>query len=153
MAVGLHRCSFSIATRPQPSHTYFMAASLSLHICFGLVSGAPQKLHLDLSPQGLHKCPGSLATAPQFLHVYAIAPSFRLYKQADYYHQYGDDTIKVKPILSASLHCRSIRVICKGNMPLYTNIGSTSSVNHFHRSQYILLPADFMGARCSSSTC
>ena len=76
MTDGLHRCFFSIATRPQPSHTYFMAASLSLHICLSPTSGAPQKLHLALSPQGLHKCPGSLATAPQFLHVYAMVPSF-----------------------------------------------------------------------------
>jgi len=46
-----------------------MAASLSLHMCLVSVSGVPQKLHLDASPQGLHKCPGSLATAPQFLQV------------------------------------------------------------------------------------
>jgi len=45
----------SIATRPQPSQTYFMAASLSLQTWVGLVSGAPQKLHLALSPQGLHR--------------------------------------------------------------------------------------------------
>ena len=69
---GLHRWPFSIATRPHPSHTYCMAASLSLHTWVALTSGAPQKLHLDLSPQGLQRCPGSSATAPQFLQVYAI---------------------------------------------------------------------------------
>ena len=69
---GLHKWPASIATLPQPSQTYFIAASLSLQICLGSTSVAPQKLHLVLSPQGLHKCPGSFATAPQFLHVYAM---------------------------------------------------------------------------------
>jgi len=58
-----------MATLPQPEQEYFMAASLSLHMCLVSVSGVPQKLHLAASPQGLHKCPGSLATAPQFLQV------------------------------------------------------------------------------------
>jgi hypothetical protein len=62
-----------MATLPQPEQEYFMAASLSLHMCLVSVSGVPQKLHLAASPQGLHRCPGSLATAPQFLHVYAIS--------------------------------------------------------------------------------
>jgi hypothetical protein len=61
-----------MATRPQPWQTYFIAASLSLHIWVWSTLGDPQKLHFFLSPQGLHKCPGSSATAPQFLHVYAI---------------------------------------------------------------------------------
>ena len=61
-----------MATRPHPPQTNFMAESLSLHTCLASVAGAPQKLHLVLSPQGLHRCPGSLATAPQVLHVYAI---------------------------------------------------------------------------------
>src|SRR5512137_2484506 len=75
IGAGLQRCSFSIATRPHPSQTYFMAASLSLHTCLASAAGAPQKLHLVLSPQGLQRCPGSLATAPQVLHVYAITAS------------------------------------------------------------------------------
>jgi hypothetical protein len=69
---GLQRWPSSIATRPHPPQTYFIAASLSLQICRGSTSGAPQKLHFDLSPQGSHKCPGSSATAPQFLQVYAM---------------------------------------------------------------------------------
>jgi hypothetical protein len=69
---GLQRCPSSMATRPHPSQTYFMAASLSLQICLTSTLDSPQKLHLDASPQGLHKWPGSFATAPQFLHVYAI---------------------------------------------------------------------------------
>jgi hypothetical protein len=72
MAVGLQRWPISMATRPHPPQTYFMAASLSLHICPVSTLGVPQKLQLALSPQGLHKWPGSLATAPQFLHVYAM---------------------------------------------------------------------------------
>jgi hypothetical protein len=58
-----------MATRPQPSQTNFIAASLSLQTCFGSTFGAPQKLQFFSSPQGLHKCPGSFATAPQLLHV------------------------------------------------------------------------------------
>jgi len=58
-----------MATLPQPEQEYFMAASLSLHMCFVSALGVPQKLHLAGSPQGLHRCPGSLATAPQFLQV------------------------------------------------------------------------------------
>jgi hypothetical protein len=58
-----------MATLPQPEQEYFMAANLSLHICFVSALGVPQKLHLAASPQGLHRCPGSLATAPQFLQV------------------------------------------------------------------------------------
>jgi len=73
MASGLHKCSLSMATRPQPPQTYCMAASLSRHICLGSASGAPQNEHFLASPQGLHRCPGSLATAPQFLHEYDIA--------------------------------------------------------------------------------
>jgi hypothetical protein len=69
---GLHRCSCCMATRPQLSQTYFIAASLSLQTWVWSIPGAPQKLHVLRSPQGLHKCPGSSATAPQFLHVYAI---------------------------------------------------------------------------------
>jgi hypothetical protein len=72
MAEGLQRCPSSMATLPQLEQTYFIAASLSLHIWEGFTLGAPQKLHLLASPQGLHKCPGSSATAPQFLQVYAI---------------------------------------------------------------------------------
>jgi hypothetical protein len=72
MAVGLQRCPLSMATRPHPPQTYFMAASLSLHICPVFVFAVPQKLQFALSPQGLHKWPGSFATAPQFLHVYAM---------------------------------------------------------------------------------
>lgn len=67
---GLHRWPSSIATRPHPSHTYFMASSLSVHMCVVSMLKIPQKLQLDLSPQGLHKCPGSFATAPQLLQVY-----------------------------------------------------------------------------------
>ena len=79
MADGAQRFSFSIATRPHPSQTYFIASNLSLHMCVGPVWEAPQKLQLTLSPHGLHKCPGSLATAPQFVHVYAIGSSFLFY--------------------------------------------------------------------------
>jgi len=69
MGEGLHRCPSSMATRPHPSQTNFIAASLSLHIWADSVAGSPQKLHFALSPQGSHRCPGSSATAPQFLHV------------------------------------------------------------------------------------
>jgi hypothetical protein len=61
-----------MATRPQPPQTYFIAASLSLHMWVWSTLGAPQKLQFLASPQGLHKCPGASATAPQFLHVYAM---------------------------------------------------------------------------------
>jgi len=72
MAVGLQRWPISMATRPHPPQTYFMAASLSLHIWPVSTLGVPQKLQLALSPQGLQRWPGSFATAPQFLHVYAM---------------------------------------------------------------------------------
>ena len=72
MADGLQRWPSSMATRPQPPQTYFMAPSLSLHIWPVSTLGVPQKLQPDVSPQGLHKCPGSSATAPQFLQVYAM---------------------------------------------------------------------------------
>jgi hypothetical protein len=65
---GLHKCVFSMATRPHPSQEYFMAESLSLHMWVASALGVPQKLHLAASPQGLHRCPGASATAPQFLH-------------------------------------------------------------------------------------
>ena len=69
MGVGAQRWPSSIATLPQPEQEYFIAASLSLHMCLVSVSGVPQKLHLAASPQGLHRCPGASATAPQFLQV------------------------------------------------------------------------------------
>jgi hypothetical protein len=72
MGDGLQRCSRSMATRPQPSQTNFMAASLDWHMWAWETWGFPQKEHLERSPQGLQRWPGSLATAPQFLHVYAM---------------------------------------------------------------------------------
>jgi hypothetical protein len=72
MADGLQRWPFSMATRPHPSQTNFMAASLSLHIWPGFTFGDPQKLQFALSPQGSHRWPGSFATAPQFLQVCAM---------------------------------------------------------------------------------
>ena len=69
MGDGLHRCPSSMATRPHPPQTNFIAASLSLHTWVGSLAGSPQKLHFALSPQGLHRCPGASATAPQDLHV------------------------------------------------------------------------------------
>jgi len=55
MGEGLQRWPDSMATRPQPSQTYFMADSLSLHMCWGFAVGVPQKLHLDASSQGLQR--------------------------------------------------------------------------------------------------
>jgi hypothetical protein len=72
IADGLQRCCSSMATRPQPSHTNFISANLSLHICLGSACGSPQKLHFSVSSQGLHRCPGSSATAPQVVHVCAM---------------------------------------------------------------------------------
>ena len=41
MGDGLQRCSFSIATRPQPPHWNFIAANLSLQMCCASTSGVP----------------------------------------------------------------------------------------------------------------
>lgn len=72
MGDGLQRCSLSIATRPQPSQTNFMAVNLLLHMWAWLMSGVPQNEHFWRSPQGSHRWPGSLATAPHRLQVWAI---------------------------------------------------------------------------------
>ena len=72
MGDGLHRCSLSMATRPQPSQTNFIAVSLPLHMWPWLTSGVPQNEHFWRSSQGLQRWPGSLATAPQLLQVWAI---------------------------------------------------------------------------------
>jgi hypothetical protein len=72
MGDGLQRCSLSIATRPQPSQTNFIAVNLLLHMWAWLMSGSPQNEHFCRSPQGSQRWPGSLATAPHRLQVWAI---------------------------------------------------------------------------------
>jgi hypothetical protein len=69
MGAGLQRWASSMATRPHPLQTNFIWASLSLQMCLGSTSAAPQKLQFSFSPQGLHRCPGDSAMAPQLLHV------------------------------------------------------------------------------------
>ena len=79
-----------MATRPHPSQTYFMAASLSLQTCLASVCIAPQKLHFDLSSHGLQRWPGASATAPQFLHVYAIGCPFHALSKFQCYQRRKD---------------------------------------------------------------
>ncbi len=103
MGDGLQRCPSSMATRPHPSQTYFMAASLSLQICLLSTCVAPQKLHLAASPQGLHRWPGSVATAHNFYRYMPCLPPYSLnnpiHIQTQYtVMQYAYKSKKVKQI-------------------------------------------------------
>ncbi len=102
MGDGLQGCPSSMATRPHPSQTYFMAASLSWQICLPSTCGVPQKLHLAAPPQGLHKWPGSVATAHNFYRYMPCLPPYTPKIQTNIplpytVIQYAYNSQKVKP--------------------------------------------------------